>query len=717
VADSSGRLPALGMPGLPPDSPGNYLASLGLLRLLARKWPSVRIGWRDGILHVVGGPTQMGELLDALADVAAKRTWTPYERDWAEDQKRSTKARSGEPLARWQAAADENVLELFNAHAVPTARVSFNPVLGSGGNAGKRAFSDGWKKATDALATITSATPKRGKKTNANVPVPRKELDALLRGEPTTWLLENLNGASWFSDANKLFNSGQSPFREGRLSPWAMALACEGLALLAGGPSRRLGTRSRAVGAFPFVTHAAAPDSAGDAGRDLAEMWAPLWDRPMTLPEARGLFLRGRAEARGRGVLTPSAFATAVVGRGVDAGIIEFRRFIFGRTTSANTFEPRFDGIIRLRASSPEPLLSSRPEGTETSTALERTLGLADRLPRDRKTGQRWRFVGLRGPIEKAMLRLAAEPKNPQAACDLLDAVVATLDRVDRNRGFRERGISWQPLPIEWLPVLFGLEPPVETRLALALASGFPVSRPFTLYRFAVEREHVRFEHPERAPARCVWGPGPVSRVLSSVVQRRVLDWEESANTGSKDPPVRCLIPASLGAVNGWLEGTIDETLLWRWISRLALFDWRSIPAAAIQALSLPVPTTPPVTGSLALFGLLHPLFDLRPLYRPDQSQARDLLDPESGARTPPTARALASLVRAGQIEAAVRLASSRYAMAGAPLARTAVGSWHIGSPERLLASVLFPIEDSERTVLIERWLRPRRQQGDDAHG
>ena len=716
MADSSGRLPALAIPGLPPDNPGDYLASLGLLRSLARKWPSVRIAWREDILHVVGGPIDMDELLDAFADIAAKRAWTPYERGWAEDQKRSTRAKSGAPLAMWQAAANENVLELFNAHAVPAARVSFNPLLGSGGNAGKRAFSDGWKKATDALAPIASATPKKGKETNANVPDPRKELDALLRGEPTTWLLENLNAASWFSDANKLFNSGQSPFREGRLSPWAMALACEGLALLAGGASRRLGTRARAVGAFPFVTRAAAPDAAGEAGRDLAELWAPLWDRPMTLPETRALFLRGRAEVRGRGVLTPSAFATAIVRRGVDAGITEFRRFVLGRTTSANTFEPRFDGTLRLRAAPAVPSPSSSPEGTAASTALERALGLVDHLPRDRKIGQRWRFVGLRGPIERAMLQLAAEPGDPGAACGLLDAVVAVLDRVDRNRSFREPGISWEPLPIEWLPALFGGEPPaVEARLALALVSGFPVSRPFTLYRLGVEKRRVGFEHPAHSPARCVWGPGPLSRVLSSVVQRRVLDWEESAKTGNKEPSARCLIPASLDAVNGWLEGTIDETLLWRWISRLALFDWRVIAAPVIDELSLRGANTPPVSGPLALFGMLHPLFNLQPVLRPNQPQAGDLLDPESGARTPAMARALASLVRAGQIEAAVRLASSRYAMAGAPLAWT-VGPWHIDDPERLLASVLFPIEHSERTVLIERWLRPRRQQGGEAH-
>ena len=58
------RLPALALPGLSPDSLGNYLASLGLLRVLSRKWPSTRIAWRDEVLQVVGGPTTLDELLD-----------------------------------------------------------------------------------------------------------------------------------------------------------------------------------------------------------------------------------------------------------------------------------------------------------------------------------------------------------------------------------------------------------------------------------------------------------------------------------------------------------------------------------------------------------------------------------------------------------------------------------------------------------------------------
>lgn len=720
MSSSPARLSAVPLPGLRPDSLGNYLASLGLLRLLARKWPSVRIAWRDHVLYVVGGPASRDDLFAELGCVADKGAWTPYQRQWAVEQKKSTKAKSGMHLAIWQATAEEQSLELFAAHAVPHARVSFNPLLGSGGNAGKRAFSDGWKQAVEALApprprepgknetTAKKATREPADKQKADDEGrQRAELERLLLGQPLTWMLEKLNAASWFSDANKLYNSGQNPFREGLVSPWAMALACEGLPFWAGGASRRLGARARAQGAFPFVTWAAAPGVAGEAGRDLAEVWAPLWNRPLTLPEVSALFSRGRAEVAGRGVLTASAFATAIVRRGVDAGITEFLRFTLGRTTSANTFEPRLGGAFAVRPSG-----GTRP----LPVALERVLSLVGRLPADRKVGKRWRFVGLRGPIEAAMLRVAATPEDPEAACALLDAVVATLDKVDRNRSFRERRVSWEPLPIGWLPSLFaGDRPGVEARLAMALVSAFPVARPFALYRFGVEAKYGRLEHPERPPARWVWGPGELPRVLSRVLLRRTLDWKSDRQNKERDgEPMRCLMPAAAAHVARWLDAAVDGALLARWIARLTLFDWLSIPNE-VRALAQPGSGFPEAGAPLCLFGLFQPLFDRRPVRTRGRSPLDDLLPRESGARTPGAARALASLIISGQLDAALRLATSRYAMAGAPLASTKAG-WHVAHPDRLLASVLFPIADGERTSLIERWLRPRRQQGEEDH-
>jgi hypothetical protein len=412
VTNERAVLPVVPVPGLRSDSLGNYLASLGLVRALAHsRWPRVRAAWKTGVLHIVGGPSSINDTVNALWDIAEKQAWTPYDRAWKDTQKQGTKKKSPRPLSLWQAGAAERDLEMFNAHAVPATTVSFNPLLGNGGSSGNRDFSDGWKRAIAAFRTEqTDAGEKRA------------DLERLLVGSPVTWMIEKLNAACWFSDANKLYNSGQRPYREGAISPWAMSLACEGLTFFAGSSSRRLGSRARAGGAFPFVTRAAAPCGAGEAGHDLAEVWAPTWERPMTLPEVVTLFSRGRAESGGRGVLTPSAFATAVVRRGVDAGITEFRRFILGRTTSANTFESRFEGVFHVRDSG-----ATTQADRSGSVVMQRLLSLVEQFVgplADRKVGQRWRYVGLRGGIEAGCFvwQRRLPTRKPVALCSILSS-------------------------------------------------------------------------------------------------------------------------------------------------------------------------------------------------------------------------------------------------------------------------------------------------------
>lgn len=715
------RLPVLALPGLSPDSLGNYLASLGLLRVLSRRWPSTRIAWRDEVLQVVGGPATLDELLDELVRIAnsqgdsevKRREWTQYDKAWSDAQKKGTKAKSGTPLALWQAGAPEPQLRFFAAHAVPHSRVSFNPLLGSGGNAGRRDFAAGWQKAVDALAAATNPARGRGKSkagvTNSTAPSDerRNALQALLLGHPVTWMAEKLAAGSWFSEATKLYNSGQSPAREGQISPWAMVLACEGLAFLAGGASRRLGARSaRAVGAFPFITEPIAASAEKEADRLRGEIWTPLWSRPTSLAEVSTLFSRGRAELRGRGALTPAAFATAIRGRGVDAGISEFRRYTLGRTTSSNTFEPRLEARFDLEAGADTRLAAS--------LTLERVTALIEHrgFPRDGK-----RFVGLRGPIESALLDAAAQPSNPEPGIALLDAVVSALDRIDRNRSFREGKIRWEPLPLEWLPSLFADEQPgVEARLALSLVSAFSIARPFATYRFGVEwkygQTYANYTHTDRPPARWVWGPGELARVLAAVLSRRLLD--QAADADRPHQRGRAPLAATTSQVRNWLAGGLDESLFSAWLSRLALFDWRRVPQE-VRALTPRDDSPPRADGELALLGLLQPLVDRRPLVIRDLSPI-DLLSEETGARTTEAARALVTLIRAGNLDGALRLASSRYAMAGARLATFDV-SFATHDPDRLAAVLLFTISDRDRAGLFERWLRPRRRpQRGEAH-
>lgn len=731
------RLASIALPGLSPDSLGNYLASLGLLRISTRKWPGTRIAWRDEVLQVVGGPTTLDELIDELVRVATNRAWTPYGREWkdaqaasskrAQNQNPKVKATSGVPFSLWQAQTEEQFLDGFAAHVVPHgAGRSMNPILGKAGKIGQRDFAKGWERATDLLSPPKPSKPGKNE-TPAKKAVrenldsesvinerlwKRGELKALLLGAPLLWLEKDLNAASWFSHANKQYNNGQRAYRDGFLSPWLMVFACEGIAFLSGGTSRRLGAKARVTAAFPFVTQASAPCTSGSVGRDAAEFWAPMWGRPMTAAEVATIFRRGRAELSAHAAQTPGAFASAVLRRGVDAGIAEFRRFVLGWTTAQDYVEPRFHGAIATPG-------SDAPAGGALSLTLERISALIQQrgFPRDRKVGKRWRFEGLRGPIESALLDVAAEPTNSDAGIALLDATVSALDRIDRNRSFREGKVRWEPLPLEWLASLFSEEQPsTEARLALSLVSAFPVAQPFATYRFGVEWKcgatYANYTHTDRPPARWVWGPGDLARVLSAALSRKLLDQEADANKPHQRG--RAPLPATASQVRQWLDGDLDEELFAAWLARLALFDWRSVPLEVRTIAQRDEASVPKVDGELALLGLLQPLVDQRPLVIRDLSD--DLFAEETRARTTEAARALVTLTRAGNFDAVLRLASSRYAMAHARLATFDV-TFAADSPDRLVAALLFTLSGRDRTVLFERWLRPRRRpQRGDAH-
>lgn len=687
-------LPIVRLPGVRGEILGNYLAALGLLRVLARQWPQVRISWKDGVLHVVGGPENLDSLVEHLTKFAQDRGWTRYHRSWLEEQKESTKFGTGRPLAIWQATADELVLELFCAHAVPRDRVVFNPLLGSGGNAGQREFANGWSTVVQLLAQ-----PPR----NVN---PALALKQWLLTQGSSWVVSGVAAGSWFSSSNKLYNSGQKPYREEPISPWAMALACEGLAFFAGAASRRLGVRARARGAFPFVCDAAAPVTAGEAGRDRGEVWLPLWDRPMTLPEIRWLFQRGRAELHGRGVTSPAAFAAAIVQRGVDAGIAAFLRFALGSTTSANTFEPRYLGKI--------PVGWDEPLGHSVSCTgiFDRIVALNDRLPRDRKVGNRWQVAGLRGPIEAALIRAAENRADAAYLRALLDEVVAALDRVDRNVSYRKANVAWSPLPLSELQSLFADGPPsLEARLAAGFVSSFPSWQPFTTYRFGVERRPGGYFHPERTPARWVFGPGTLPEVLSAVVMRATLDREREEKMWVNQPPWP-MITLTSRDVAQWLDAEVDEESFSRWLGRFALFDWAKIPQE-VRALFEVRADDAGVTGPTLLVALFQPIVDRRPLKLAFHgARSENVLADSARVRPPGVARAIVGLARSGAVDAATRIVAARYAMANLPLMRTHV-PWTVAEPARFVAALFLPLRDSERSSLIQRWLRPQRRKGD----
>ncbi len=150
MSSESQILPAFPLAGVRAVSLGRYLAALGVMRIAARRWPGVRGAWREGCLWVVGGPAGF----DELANYVMKVEWSPYDRSWLEAQKDAEKKPPKgvpSPYALWLAKQDEDTAALALAHLVMGSTRYFNPLLGSGGNSGRRDFSKGWKEAAEAI--------------------------------------------------------------------------------------------------------------------------------------------------------------------------------------------------------------------------------------------------------------------------------------------------------------------------------------------------------------------------------------------------------------------------------------------------------------------------------------------------------------------------------------------------------------------------------------
>ena len=692
-------LPAILLNGLRADSLGMYLASLGVFSLVARKWPEVRACWRNACLCLVGGPATLEQVVEFVSEIGQENSWSEYDKPWdnakkadVEESLKGKDRKTSRRTALWRALeAEERLLPAFGAHLALDDRVRMNPLLGTGGNAGQRKFDRGWRNAVDCI----EKPPRRQSRDSLNA-----DLKAFLDGQACAYL-GGFSAGSWFGAANKIYNHGtKRPFREGEITPWAMALACEGLPYFAGSPSRQLGSSQQPKGAFPFVTTAMAPKGKDEAGGVEAEVWVPIWNQPMTEPELRALFLRGRTELGGKGTTSSAEFAAGVMSRGIDAGIVEFRRFLLLHTTSANTFESRLASVVPVPRTSPDDA---------TTRAIRTIVELRDTLPSDHKIGRRWQFSGVRGPLEEALVDFAAtrpgEGRTEQAWA-LVDQMIESLVKVDRNRTFRSQNVRFRLLPGEWATSLFQGDPPDrEVRLALAVSSlaGTPTSPKFIAYHTGVQQgAHGKYwAFPESVPTRRIWSEAELTENLSAVTERRVMEAMRKAESRS---PFGAAIRINLDDMHAWLSGNVDEERMRVWLDRLCVFDWADgANGEAARRLQHGFTSARPVIdGALVLYVLFRPLAS-------DWLFRQILRESNIQARATPTCACLGrviAMLRRGDVSAAVDVALATYRSAGVALADFNALS---GGPDplRLLAALVIPVRDKQILTIFQRWRSP----------
>jgi CRISPR-associated protein Csx17 len=688
------KLQVISLSGLHLDTLGHYFAALGLLRLAARQWTSVKGCWRDGVFHLVGGPKDFSEFANFLIDVGKNNKWTQYTQGWSESQKKDTKEKGAINLALWrtnQASEIEAVFVL--SHIATTRRLSFNPVFGTGGNAGIRNFSKGWKKAQTAISN----------------PAAQTDLFAFLQGKSCS-LLADYNAACWFSDANKKYNfSPDKPFCKGQITPWAMLLACEAFPLLAGAVSRQLGSRREGTGAFPFVTAGTAPENEKEVETLTGEFWAPVWNKPLSVAEVSALYQRGRAEVDGRGAITSAAFATAIIQRGTDAGLTEFRRFSLLHTTSAQTFESRLASVHPLAVEN----------DISQAIAVSNIIRFRDALPPDGK-----RFSGLQGPIDTALVRLSASGNNDDLLREnswaLLDAVFASLKKTANNKTHREREPALELLPVSWAVSLLQKEREFtpEMRIALALASlradakktalFDETTAPFIAYRVGVvpawKNNWSRVKIAGDTPLRVEWSERPLEKNLIAIIRRRLAVETEA----QRQPPFNTRFTLPIADVFTFLNNETDDATITRWLDRFLLFDWSFLQTIERDTLSTLLGSAQPdaenrIHATESVFCLLRPLFHT---YTFTQIQP----EPKSGnAPTAGMLRPLIALLECGDMTAVFSAAQSRYKsllIGTADFGKTDVA---LANPRRLLAALLLSASPASVAKHFSRWQLPAR--------
>lgn len=593
--------------------------------------------------------------------------WKPslYERWWRDAQKLDTKVKKDDSLWFERSRVDIKKVILLDAHIVGGRRNQFNPVLGTGGNIGKR----------DMENTMADAFLKLKKSRGEN----EAWLNMTLHGCGTCELPEINSAGTWFVYANKTFNSGQDWYREGEISPWSFILALEGTLLLSGSTGRRLSSKSRPYAAFPYITESPAPVSDGEIGLSKAEFWAPLWEQPATLAEINALLERGLARIGQRAAKSPHEFAVAAMAAGVDAGISAFIRFSLRQTTSSQVYE----AIPRER------IKVNKVESHE-SKLIEPILSWIDKLPFEPlDSKQRGKFKGLRGPVEQSLIKIAAQPNDSEQWRKFLLCLADTQKKIDSNKNLRDRCRALPFLDSSWFNKCWPTPPP-EIHLARAIASiGAGTDAPILVNINGVEIDkagNISFSG-EHKPHRAVWHNGRLIQVLADIMERRLVDTDAKSSL-----PLMASHTCSREILSGFLSHTLDHDLIQRWIPALSLIKWRKIDSRPSDKIS-DMRKAP--DGAY----MLHLLF--RPVFHP---YPQDNLFPERLMPRAVLCRRLFGLIRQGSMDEAVQMIRNRYLAAGYDIITPPPGV--ILDGEFISAAMLVPLSSFEIITSFKRWIK-----------
>ena len=460
-------------------------------------------------------------------------------------------------------------------------------------------------------------------------------LEACLFGTRTTSLQA---GAAGQYDPGRAGGANRGPgvANESLTNPWELVLSLEGAVAWASGIYRRQGTSYRTILCSPFTVRprAVGYGSADKTDDARAEIWTPLWTRPVRYAELQSLLREGRASVQGRAAENALEFAEAACGLGVDRGIERFVRY--------SLLKRRGDSYVAL------PIGNFATGYRSASDRARQIQQLLDRWAWELPKGVDDLRRGVDAAIYELLLRREQEAEHTR----LLVAALGRLIR--RTATTSETRIPTQNLPAEaWIKACDPQEP--EVRIAAALASIYGAGVGSIVTNLA------------RSGQRFAWTGANLAARLAAVLDRRL----QVANTGDRNANA---FAASLAIHPGdatlFIEGSVDDELIEDLLFGFLALDWRGF-----------------VSSNLAL----NRQAEVMPVYATIKALFLPSAVERSGEsiRIRPDARVL-SLLRAEDIEAAAALAVHRLRVAGLrPIEASYIGGV---DSRRLAGALLIPV-------------------------
>ncbi len=497
-------------------------------------------------------------------------------------------------------------------------------------------------------------------------------------------------------------NSSQGFSGGGGVNLWDYLLALEGCLVFAGSAARRLGSDTFGRASYPFCVEAVAVGYASESDKEAgestrAELWLPLWAKPITASELTQLFSEGRAQLGRHQARNAVEFALAACTLGVSRGIDAFVRYAFVMRNGLSYFAAPL-GRVAVR---PRP--SARLLEDHALTGWLHQLRLACR---DKEQVPGRYQAALRG-VDRAMFEFANRAESgAEADRRALTGVLLALGRAERilSGGLRfcdEKHIRpLQGLDPQWLEQAY--DGSAEFRLAAAIASIRPEKGigSFRVFLEPVEAHGSRYAW-NHGSTSAVWSNRGLAENLAAVFRRRLM---ESFRAGRIDVPLASSRTVPVADVVAFLREEVDDEKLSDLIWGLAaiMAGDPNEPAAPDDGIAVPF--------EFGLPRLLVEPLALRPSRDPDRWIPSDR---GAGYKTTPDSAVFQALGR--DVPSAVNAAARRLKADGLvsngyrnrqqssrPLEVTS-----LIRPVRLLAAMLFPLSERDLVRVANTVLYP----------